>query len=63
MRKNGLVYICEKCGKGIYDGEEALIFDGHKLCEECVEDMSNKELLIFVDMPMRAVEIEELLDI
>lgn len=63
MRNDGKVYVCEKCGEGIYDGEEALIFDGHKVCEPCVEDMTYKELLTFVDIPMRVVRIEELLDI
>lgn len=63
MRNDGMVYVCEKCGEGIYDGEEALIFDGHKLCEECIKDMSHKELLQLVDIPMRVVRIEELLDI
>ncbi len=63
MRNDGTVYVCEKCGEGIYDGEEALVFDGHKVCEMCVENMTNKELLRFVDIPMRVVRIEELLDI
>ena len=55
----GAVYICQNCGEGIHSGEEALFFEGKKICSECVEDMSRKELLQFIGFPMREVCVGE----
>lgn len=61
--KVGAVFLCQKCGEGIRSGEKALIFNGQRICTDCVEDMSGRELLESIGIPMHIVDVEELIDI
>lgn len=61
VNENRGVYTCGKCQSGIYDGEWALVWGKHKLCEECLEEMTGKDVIDFLDLPFRKVELEELM--
>ena len=39
LREAEPVAICEKCGKKIYHGTDAMVFDGEPYCEDCAMDI------------------------
>lgn len=53
------VYICDKCGSGIYKGEK--FFDGSEgyICKDCIDDMTSEEILEMLGENLRIAEQEE----
>lgn len=53
------IYVCEKCGCGIFPGEK--FFDGPEgyICEDCIDDMTSKEILEMLGENFRIAEKEE----
>lgn len=39
------IYECTKCGYGIFEGEKYFDSPDGYICEECMEEMSSKEIL------------------
>lgn len=40
-----IIYTCSKCGYGIFEGEKFLDGPEGYICEECLADMTVKEIL------------------
>ena len=50
------IYVCDKCGYGIFQGEK--FFDGPDgyICEECINDMTAKEIIEMLGENLRTAE-------
>lgn len=39
------IYLCRKCGEGIFEGDKYFQDAKSKICEECMNEMSSDEML------------------
>jgi len=51
-RNVSLRCICQVCGDGIVDGDDVVEIDKDRYHLSCLEDMTTKELLTWLDYPV-----------
>ena len=50
---------CDKCGEGIFEGDRYYISAVGNVCENCLDDMTANELLMFENESLETAEKEE----